>query len=92
MIFRPVPRGRSASSLRSERSSCSYGCCRPPPRVMDVLRRFLIVVAVIITGAGPSIHGEAQEVTSTRGLLRHRPHRVHGRRGLGRQQPRIDGA
>ena len=33
--------------------------------VMDVLRRFLIVVAVIIMGAGPSIHGEAQEVTST---------------------------
>lgn len=33
--------------------------------VMDVLRRFLIVVTVIIMGAGPSIHGEAQEVTST---------------------------
>ena len=33
--------------------------------VMDVLRRFLIVVAVIIMGAGPSIPGEAQEVTST---------------------------
>ena len=33
--------------------------------VMDVLRRFLIVVAVILMGAGPSIHGEAQEVTST---------------------------
>ena len=33
--------------------------------VMDVLRRFLIVVAVSIMGAGPSIHGEAQEVTST---------------------------
>lgn len=33
--------------------------------VMDVLRRFLIVVTVIIMGAGPSIPGEAQEVTST---------------------------
>ena len=33
--------------------------------VMDVVRRFLIVVTVIIMGAGPSIHGEAQEVTST---------------------------
>lgn len=33
--------------------------------VMDVLRRFLIVVTVIIMGAGPSIHGEAQEVAST---------------------------
>lgn len=33
--------------------------------VMDILRRFLIVVTVIIMGAGPSIPGEAQEVTST---------------------------
>ena len=33
--------------------------------IMDVLRRLLIVVTVIIMGAGPSIPGEAQEVTST---------------------------
>ena len=33
--------------------------------VMDILRRFLIVVTVIIMGAGPSIPGEAEEVTST---------------------------
>ena len=33
--------------------------------IMDVLRRFLIVVTVIIMGAGPSIPGEVQEVTST---------------------------
>ena len=32
--------------------------------IMDVLRRFLIVVTVIIMGAGPSIPGEVQEVTS----------------------------
>ena len=34
-------------------------------RVMDIIRRSLIVLTVIVMGAGPSIPGEAQEVTST---------------------------
>ena len=33
-------------------------------RVMDVIRRSLIVLIVIVMGAGPSIPGEAVEVSS----------------------------
>ena len=39
--------------------------------VMDVLRRFLIVVTVIVMGAGPSIPGEAQEVTTAKFFIHH---------------------
>ncbi len=67
MVFRPVIHLVAAGPHCGRRGRLRVPVVARAVRkhVMDVIRRSLIVVTVIIMGAGPSIPGEAVEVTST---------------------------
>ncbi len=88
MIFRPVFHLALLGIIAVFRRALhvSVRPSAPPRRHVWTSPSFLIVVwSHHPSGAGPSIPGRPRSDLDS-GLLRHRPHRFHGRRGLGRQQ------